>query len=74
MLAQHAAGFIVLGLALLGLAVVIAEIVAKEPRLFREIVTDVVAMARPAGRVATARIHDFPSRARASEQPIRKAA
>jgi hypothetical protein len=74
MLAQHAAGFVVLGLALLGLFLVIAEIALKDPRLFREIATDTAAMARPSARAATARIHDFPLRGRASEQPMRKAA
>jgi hypothetical protein len=74
MLAQHAVGLVVLGLSLLGLALVIAEIAVKEPRLFREIAADVMAMARPTTRAASARIHDFPSPAHAAEQPMRKAA
>jgi hypothetical protein len=74
MLTQHAAGFVFLGLAFLGLALVIAEIAVKEPSLFRAIATDVIAMARPTARATGAQVHDFPPRGRLTEQPMRKAA
>jgi len=47
MISAHFTEFVALALALTGLAVVAWEIALKDPRLFREIATDVRAMAEP---------------------------
>jgi hypothetical protein len=68
----HVFDYVALAMVALSVALVVAEIAFKDPRLFREIATDVVKMARPEP-ARTAEIHRLPVR-RSEQVEIRKAA